>query len=122
MSGRPILDKIENVKAFSEELQKNPGLIIIKFGADWCGPCKQIEKQVHDWFNKMPATVQCYMIDVDECFEIYAFLKTKKMVKGVPVILCYDKGNLNYIPSDIIIGADKNGVDAFFTRCMAKLK
>uniref|UniRef100_A0A6C0HH21 Thioredoxin domain-containing protein n=1 Tax=viral metagenome TaxID=1070528 RepID=A0A6C0HH21_9ZZZZ len=121
MPGLPILDKIDNVKQFGEYLQTNPGLIIIKFGAEWCGPCKMIEKQVHDWFDRMPATVQGFIIDVDESFELYAFLKTKKMVNGVPVILCYDKGNLNYIPSDNIIGADKVGIDAFFNRCLAKV-
>jgi thiol:disulfide interchange protein len=122
MPGLPILDKIDTVKEFSEYLQTNPGLIIIKFGAEWCAPCKLVEKQVHDWFARMPETVQGFIIDVDESFEIYAFLKTKKMVNGVPVILCYDKGNLNYIPSDSIIGADKAGIDAFFQRCLAKLQ
>ena len=121
MSRLPILDKIDSVKRFSEYLQTNPGLIIIKFGAEWCGPCKLVEKQVHDWFDRMPETVQGFIIDVDESFELYAFLKTKKMVSGVPVILCYDKGTLNYIPSDSIIGADKAGIDAFFQRCLAKV-
>jgi len=122
MPGLPILEKINSVKQFSEYLQTNPGLIIIKFGAEWCGPCKMIEKQVHDWFDIMPNKVQGFIIDVDESFELYAFLKTKKMVNGIPVILCYDKGNLNYIPSDSIIGADKAGVDAFFQRCLAKVQ
>jgi hypothetical protein len=35
MPGLPILDKIDNVNQFREYLQTNPGLIIIKFGADW---------------------------------------------------------------------------------------
>jgi thiol-disulfide isomerase/thioredoxin len=58
MPGLPILDKIDDVNQFREYLHTNPGLIIIKFGADWCVPCKRIEKQVHDWFDLMPATVQ----------------------------------------------------------------
>jgi thiol:disulfide interchange protein len=122
MHGLPILDKIDNVKQFSEYLNANPGLIIIKFGADWCVPCKRIEKQVHDWFARMPATVQGFIVDVDESFELYAFLKTKKMVNGIPAILCYDQGNVSYIPSDSIIGADKAGIDAFFQRCLAKVQ
>jgi thiol:disulfide interchange protein len=117
-----ILTSIDNLNQFSKYLQENPGLIIIKFGATWCGPCKLVENQVHNWLNKMPETVQSFIIDIDECFELYAFLKTKKMVNGIPVILCYDKGNLNYIPSDSIIGADKVGIDAFFQRCLAKVQ
>ena len=122
MPGLPILTELHSTLQFIDHLQKNPGLIIIKFGATWCGPCKAVEKQVHDWLDKMPATVQSFVIDIDECFEVYAFLKSKKMVNGIPVILCYDKGNLNYIPSDCIIGADKNGIDAFFYKCLSKVK
>jgi thiol-disulfide isomerase/thioredoxin len=122
MPGLPILTELHSTLQFSDYLQKNPGLIIIKFGATWCGPCKAVEKQVHDWLDKMPETVQSFVIDIDECFEVYAFLKSKKMVNGIPVILCYDKGNLNYIPSDCIIGADKNGIDAFFYKCLSKVK
>jgi thiol:disulfide interchange protein len=122
MSSLPILTEIESVKHFQEHLAKNPGLIIVKFGATWCGPCKLIEKQVHDWMHKMPDTVQSFVIDVDDCFELYGFLKSKKMVNGIPAILCYEKGNLTYIPIDLVIGADPKGVDAFFQRCLAKLK
>ena len=122
MPGLQIIENIDSVKQFSEYLQTNPGLIIIKFGAEWCKPCQRIKQQVHDWFNRMPETVQCFIIDVDESFELYAFLKTKKMVNGVPVILCYDKGTANYIPSDSIIGADKSGIDAFFQRCLNKVQ
>lgn len=120
MAHRPILDTIENVKEFADYLTSNPGLIVIKFGAEWCKPCKTIEKQVADWYSVMPENVQCFKLDVDECFEFYAFLKTKKMVNGVPAILCYDRGNVGYIPSDSILGADKAGIDAFFQRCVKK--
>ena len=39
------------------------------------------------------------------------------MVNGVPVLLCYKKGNTGYIPDDSITGADPAGLDAFFKRC-----
>ena len=70
--------------------------------------------------NQMPDNIQSYIIDVDECFEVYAFLKTKKMVNGIPAILAYYKGNLNYIPDDVVIGADPQQVDLFFKRCYDK--
>ena len=39
------------------------------------------------------------------------------MVNGIPVLLCYKKGNNTYIPDDSITGADPNGLHQFFTRC-----
>lgn len=117
----PGLTEIRNVQHFSEILQANPGLVVIKFGAEWCGPCKKIEVQVHEWLNRMPENVMTIVLDVDESFEVYAFLKTKKMVNGIPAILCYDRGNTNYIPSDTVIGADPVQVDLFFQRCLNKV-
>ena len=117
---KPLLVKIDNKTHFSNLLEKNEGLIIIKFGADWCGPCKMIEDLVHTWIDKMPENVQSIILDVDECFEIYAFLKSKKMVNGIPAILAYEKGNTNYIPDDAIIGADNNKINEFFERCIKR--
>jgi thiol-disulfide isomerase/thioredoxin len=121
MSQLPILTEIENRNHFAELLKQNPGLFIIKFGADWCGPCKKIEGLVHEWFNKTNDKVQCAVIDVDESFDIYAFLKSKKMVNGIPAILCYYKDNHNYVPDDIVIGADVPQINAFFTRNLSKV-
>jgi thiol-disulfide isomerase/thioredoxin len=112
----PILTEIKDTQDFLRILQENPGIVLIKFGAEWCGPCKKIEDQVHESMLAMPANVQCYIIDVDECFEIYAFLKSKKMVNGIPAILSYVKGNLHYVPNDSVVGANPEQVDLFFKR------
>jgi thioredoxin 1 len=113
-----IITKIRDRQHFVEILQNNPGRIIIKFGAEWCGPCKMIEQDVVKAFQEMPSYVQCAMIDIDECPDVYAFLKSKKMVNGVPVLLCYKIGNATYIPDDIVVGADKAKLAKFFIRCL----
>ena len=43
------------------------------------------------------------------------------MVNGIPAILCYEKGNVNYVPNDVVIGADPEQVGAFFKRCLSKV-
>lgn len=114
---KQVISEIANRDAFFLLLQNNPGLIIIKLGATWCGPCKLIEKSVHGFFASSPPEVVCADIDVDKSFDFYSFLKSKKMVNGIPVLLCYKKGNATYIPDDSITGADPNGLHQFFTRC-----
>ena len=104
--------------AFAKALLTNPGILIIKFGAEWCGPCKKIDPLVYEWMGKLPPQAHGAIIDIDESFELYAFLKSKKMVNGVPVILCYKRGNLNYIPDLVVVGADENQVNIFFERCV----
>ena len=114
---KEILTFFENRQTFLNLLNRNPGLVIIKFGATWCGPCKKIEQNVQDFFNSSPANVVCCVVDVDESFDLYSVLKSKKMVNGIPVILCYKKGNTTYIPDDSVTGADINALNSFFTRC-----
>ena len=121
-SGLPIIHKVESIDRFKEILANNPGLVIVKFGAKWCGPCKTIEADVNDIFSKMPPTVQCIKLDIDESFEIYSFLKAKRMVNGVPVILCYKKGNFSYIPNETVVGANKGQLIYFFEKCFTHLQ
>lgn len=114
---KQVISEIPNRDAFFHLLKHNPGLIVIKLGAEWCGPCKQIKHVVHAFFASSPAQVVCADIDVDQCFDFYSFLKSKKMVNGIPVLLCYKKGNATYIPDDAITGSDAGELHNFFKRC-----
>ena len=112
-----IITDIKSVDEFHKLLEKNNGLFIVKFGAVWCSPCKVIEKDVNTFFASAPPNVTCAIIDVDKSPSLYGFLKSKKMVNGVPAILCYHKGNCKYVPDDFTIGSDKTQLYAFFDRC-----
>jgi thioredoxin-like negative regulator of GroEL len=113
----PIITEITDRNHFMELLKANPGLFLIKFGAKWCGPCKTIDNGVKFYFEKMPSNVQCAIIDIDKCPDVYSFLRSKRIVNGVPVILCYYQGNKTHVPDDIVIGADKKQIIDFFERC-----
>jgi len=114
---KTIITKFESRQDFFKLLENNPGLIIIKVGAGWCGPCKKIAPVLDAFFASSPDEVICADIDVDESFDFYAYLKGKKMVNGIPHIMCYKKGNTTFIPDDSVTGADPVQLDAFFKRC-----
>ena len=114
---KQIISEIADRNAFLTLLQHNPGIIVIKLGAEWCGPCKTIKSAVHAFFASSPPEVVCADIDVDQSFDFYSFLKSKKMVNGIPALLCYKKGNSTYIPDDIITGSDPQQLHQFFARC-----
>lgn len=118
---KQIISEIASRDAFFHLLGHNPGLIILKLGATWCGPCQQIKHIVHAFFASSPSNVVCGDIDVDESFDFYSLLKSKKMVNGIPVMICYKKGNSTYIPDDMVTGSDPQALHAFFKRCGSHL-
>ena len=114
---KQIIASFQNRQEFMNLLQVNPGLIILKMGAEWCGPCKKIRPVLEGFFATSPPEVICADIDVDESFDLYAYFKSKKMVNGIPVIFCYKKGNITFAPDDSVTGADPVELDKFFKRC-----
>jgi thiol-disulfide isomerase/thioredoxin len=125
-----LITEIPTTQEFESILKKNPGIFIVKFGAEWCKPCKKVDPLVklrinELMFNSPPLIqpkIQCAIIDIDANLEVYSFLKKKKMVNGIPAILCWYQGNVNYIPDDVVLGSDANQVDLFFHRCYNKIK
>jgi len=101
---------------FDKFLPNNPGYIIVKFTADWCGPCKNIKNVVYDKFEDAPEEVVCCDINVDNNSDIFAFFKSKKMVVGIPAIMVWKKGNTHFAPDDFISGGDPIAVHQFLSK------
>jgi len=102
------------------EVLGETGLIVIKFTADWCGPCKRIKDLCIEFEKNKPSSIQYYEINIDESLELYMKLKKMKMVNGIPALLAY-KGGIKehwFIPDDIHLGSDKKGLENFFNNCI----
>ena len=93
---KEIYTEVHDRDQFLAILKENPGIMVFKFGADWCAPCQTIKDDVEQYFANTPDNVLCFDLDIDESFDLYAFLKSKKMVTGVPSILAYIKGNESF--------------------------
>jgi thioredoxin-like negative regulator of GroEL len=114
---KTIITYFESREQFMRLLESNPGLVIIKMGSTWCKPCAKIKPIVDAFFVSSPDNVICCEIDIDQSFDLYSFFKSKKMVNGIPVILCFKKGNVSFIPDDSITGSIPGDLDSFFRRC-----
>jgi thiol-disulfide isomerase/thioredoxin len=102
------------------QIQAKRTIIIIKFGATWCNPCKRIAPICEEWLATCPPNILYADIDIDESLDLYMALKNKKMLKGVPTLLAYNTGVTRdhwYIPDDSVQGGDVAAVTAFFKRC-----
>ncbi len=102
---------------FLKLLKENPGVLIFKFTADWCKPCQTIKKEVDAHFERISSDIiKCIEVNVDEAFDLFAYMKTKKMIKGIPTMLAYKKGNINFAPDDSISGAELNEINDFIAK------
>jgi thiol-disulfide isomerase/thioredoxin len=113
---------VAQLQALQAALHPN-AVLILKFGADWCGPCKAISPAYQAFIQHCPANILCADIDVDESLDLYMALKKVKMVSGIPVFLAFFGGVKReswFIPDDSIIGANPVEVNDFFKRCLAK--
>jgi thiol-disulfide isomerase/thioredoxin len=95
----------------------------IKFGATWCKPCHMIAPTIqtlNEQVKKAKISMNYIDLDVDHCSDLYAFLRTKKMVRGIPLIMCYKKSQYNdntfYVPTDSVTGASTTDVVNFYKR------
>ena len=110
-------------EVFFELLKMNPGVFVFKFSAEWCAPCKAIKKYIDNVSLVLPNnnTIFIYNVDVDECFDLYAYLKQKKMVSGIPTLLAYKKGNAYFVPDASISGTSESDLNHFFNTCLKML-
>jgi thioredoxin 1 len=68
---KPIITEL-NVTEL-EKLQATMGnsILIIKFGAEWCGPCKKIAPTYKKFISKSANNIICADIDVDDSIDLY---------------------------------------------------
>lgn len=117
-----IITQVQSREEFMSIINNNTSIVIVKFGATWCKPCQKIKKQVESFFNSAPPDGIYMDLDIDECFDIYAFMKKNKMVSGIPALLCYGAENKTYISDLAISGTDPVQLDNFFKSCVALYK
>jgi len=98
-------------------------ITFIKFGASWCRPCQMIAptiKSLNEQVFKAKKEMTYIDLDVDQCSDLYAFMKQKKMIRGIPVMFCYKKTRYEdstfYVPIDSVVGASVSDVVNFYRR------
>ena len=122
MSNKEIITNIPNKEEFFKLLQNNPGLILLKFGATWCNPCKAVDPVIKDYFEKTPDKVICCILDIDDNFELYGYMKKSRVTNGIPVILCYDASNLTIMPTDSVTGSNRQLIYDFSARVSRRIE
>lgn len=75
---------------FDETVLKNPGVTVIDFWAEWCGPCRIIAPTIEDLSKEYSGKIQVGKLDVDNNPEI----SMKYGVRSIPTILILKNGQV----------------------------
>lgn len=74
---------------FETEVEKCEQLVVVKFGAAWCGPCKKLEPIVEE-IAKGVSGVKFASVDIDTETEI----PVKFGIMSVPTVLFFKGGKV----------------------------
>lgn len=119
-----ILETREDLTFF---LKNTPyDFVVLKFYADWCKPCYKITPFVTQLLEDKARKFErqgiknkfiFVSVDIDECFDLYAFMKKQKMINGIPALFLYSKKIYQkneekqmYIPQASISGTSENEI------------
>jgi thiol:disulfide interchange protein len=121
----PHYSQIGSREDFHAILRENPNLVLIKLSAQWCPPCHKIAPIVSRFFEYIQSnspTTPCYTIDIDANPAFKTYLTTKRVLSGVPMLLCYKRGNNSVYPDESCIGADPAQIHIFMNTCIELLR
>ena len=107
---------------FYNILKENTGIVIFKFGATWCRPCQIANPFIEARLKSLDDRVNYMTLDVDESFDLYGHLQSKKMVSGIPAMLAYVKGNTDYVSNYCVMSCKSDEINRFFDHIEAMLK
>ena len=94
-------------------------IIILRFTAEWCKPCKKIDNICNNYFEQCNKNITPIVVDIDETIDLYMLYKRYKMLYGIPALYAYygnSKQEPWYIPNDSVNTGDNKEVIDFFNR------
>jgi len=77
-----------NDASFELEVLRSPVPVLVEFGAEWCGPCRQMEPVLENLAVEWNGKVHLAKIDVDE--SVGTVLKFQVM--SVPTLILFVNG------------------------------
>ena len=91
---------------FDQIKTKDP-LVVVKFTAEWCGPCKTISP-VYESLSTENSSIRFLEVDIEECDDLALSLG----VSSIPAFHAYSDGEL----LDNFVGADVNKLMTLITK------
>lgn len=75
---------------FQSVVVKSSRPVLVKFGAEWCPPCREMEPVLDDLSSQMSSQIKVIRIDVDQMPE----LASHYGVSSIPRLILFKNGNI----------------------------
>ena len=90
----------------NDHVKRHP-VVIVKFKAEWCGPCKKIEPHVEN-LMQIYDKINYVVVDVDDGSNIASYLK----IRSIPTIVSYLDGDIH----EILSSSNLSDIQQFFVK------
>ena len=81
---------VTNDQTFDKDIASQDTPVIVDFGAEWCGPCKQLDPILEEIATQNHDKVKIFKMNIDE----NPMTPQKFGVRGIPTIMLFNKGEL----------------------------
>tara|TARA_B100002051_G_C16483182_1_gene509101 strand:- start:24 stop:344 length:321 start_codon:yes stop_codon:yes gene_type:complete len=75
---------------FDQDINSQKVPVVVDFGADWCGPCKQLDPILEEIADENTDKFKVFKINIDE----NPMVPQKFGVRGIPTIMLFKDGKL----------------------------
>ena len=79
-----------NDESFENDISAQSVPVVVDFGAEWCGPCKQLDPILEDIATENIDRLKVFKLNIDE----NPMTPQKFGVRGIPTIMLFKEGKL----------------------------
>ena len=87
--GKPQPEPVKDAW-FQNAVLKNSRPVVVKFGAEWCGPCRSMDEALSQLKSKHPGA-SFLTIDIDKRPDLFTHYASGS---GIPQVMIFDHGNI----------------------------
>lgn len=81
---------ITNDENFDNDISTQNVPVVVDFGAEWCGPCKQLDPILEEIAKENIDKLKIFKLNIDE----NPMIPQKFGVRGIPTIMVFNEGKL----------------------------